>query len=154
MVRVSRQIIQFLPSPGNMRVDRRHRHLGASAGDQGGEDDPERSLLTGKGRAGEHEPEGAAGPLHSRGDAGVGWFETEAVPPLEGLDLLGEPAGQREKVLRAAIGGDATPKASRSLRGQRRRYEQPLRLEVEVRVHGARSEVLRAGLDYSGGRHG
>ena len=152
MLRIS--IIQPSPFPGNARIDRRHRHLGPPAGDQGGEDDPERSLLTGKGRAGEHEPEGAAGALHSRGDAGIGWFEAEAVPLFEGFDPLGEAAGQREKVLRAAIGGDVSPEAPRSLRGQRRRYEQPFRLEIEGRVHGARSGVLRAGLDYSGGRHG
>jgi hypothetical protein len=99
-------IIQLSPLHGDMRLDRRHRHLGPSAGDQGGEDDPEQSLLTGQGRAGEHESEGAAGALHSWGDAGVGWFEAEAVPLFEGLDPLGQAAGQREKLLRAAIGVD------------------------------------------------
>jgi hypothetical protein len=38
--------------------------------------------------------------------AGVGWFEAEAVPLFEGLDPLGQAAGQREKLLRAAIGVD------------------------------------------------
>ncbi len=152
MLRIS--IIQPSPLPGNVRLDRRHRHLGPPAGDQNGEDDPERTLLTAKDRAGEHEPEGAAGALHSCGEAGVGWFEAEAVPSFEGLDLPGEAAGQREKLLRVAIGDDVSPEAPRSLRGQRRRYEQPLRLEIEGRVHGARSGVLRTGLDYSGGLHG
>jgi hypothetical protein len=76
--RISRQIIQLLPSLGNTRLDRRHRHLGPSAGDQGGEDDTQWSLLTGKGRAGEHGSEGAAGALYSWGNARVGWFEAEA----------------------------------------------------------------------------
>ena len=76
MLRIS--IIQPSPFPRNMRLDRRHRHLGPPAGDQGGEDDPERSLLTGKGRAGEHESNGAAGALYSMGNARVGWFEAEA----------------------------------------------------------------------------
>jgi hypothetical protein len=156
MVRSSRQVIQLLPSPGNVRLDRCHRHLGPSTGDQGGEDDPERFLLTGEGRAGEHESGGAAGALHSWSDAGEGRFEAEAVPSFDGAHLLGEAAGHREKVLRFAIGGDVSSEAPRSLRGQRRRYEQPLRLEVECWIHGpgARSEVLRTGLDYSGGEHG
>jgi hypothetical protein len=132
MLRIS--IIQLLPSPGNMRPDRRHRHLGPSAGDHGGEDDPEWSLLTGKGRAGEHEPEGVAGALHPCGDTGVGWFEAEIVPSFEGVDPLGEAASQRKKALRVAIGGDVSPEAPRSLRGQRCRYEHPLRLEIEGRV--------------------
>ena len=142
MLRISRQIIQLLPSLGNMCLDRRYRHLGPSAGDQGGEGDPQRLYLTGKGRAGEHESEGTAGALHSCGDPGVGRFEAEAVPSFNGVDLLGEAAGEREKVLRVAIGGDVTSEASRSPRGQCRRYEQPLRLEVEARVHGARSEIF------------
>src|SRR5215210_7113176 len=44
MLRISRQIFQFLPFPGNMRTDRRHRHLGSSTRDQGGEDNPEQLL--------------------------------------------------------------------------------------------------------------
>jgi hypothetical protein len=156
MLRLSRQIIQPLPFLGNMCLDRRYRHLGPSAGDQGGEDDPERFSLTGKGHAGEHESEGAAGALRSCGDAGIGRFEAEAVPSFDGADLLGEAAGQREEVLRTNIGGDVTSKASQSLRGQRRRYEQPLRLEVEGWIHGPgdRPEALRTGLDYKGGKHG
>jgi hypothetical protein len=39
--------------------------------------------------------------------------------------------GHREKFLRPNIGGDVSSEASQSLGGQRRRYEQPLRLEVE-----------------------
>ncbi len=80
MLRISRQIIQLLPSLGNMCLDRRYRHLGPSAGDQGGEDDPQRLSLTGNGRAGEHESEGAGGALHSCGDPRVGRVEAEAVP--------------------------------------------------------------------------
>jgi hypothetical protein len=58
--RISRQIIQFLPFPGNMRLDRRHRHLGSSARDQGGKDNHEWYFLTGIGCASEHESEGAS----------------------------------------------------------------------------------------------
>jgi hypothetical protein len=114
-----------------MRLDRRHRHLGSSARDQGGEDNPERFFLTGIGCASEHESKGAAGALDSCGDAGVGRFEAEAVPTFDGADLLGEATGHCEKILRINIGGDVSSKASQSLGGQRRRYEQPLRLEVE-----------------------
>jgi hypothetical protein len=129
--RISRQIIQLVPSPGNMRLDRRHRHLGSWARDQGGEDNPERFLLTGISCASEHESKGAAGALNSCGDAGVGRFEAEAVPSFDGADLLGEAVGHREKFLRPNIGGDVSSETSHSLGGQRRRYEQPLRLEVE-----------------------
>ena len=114
-----------------MRLDRRHRHLGSSARDQGGEDNPERFLLTGTGCASEHESEGAADALNSCGDAGVGRLEAEAVPSFDGADLLGEAAGQGEKIRRINIGGDTSSEASQSLGGQRRRYEKPLRLEVE-----------------------
>ena len=114
-----------------MRLDRRHRHLGSSARDQGGKDNPECFFLTGIGCASEHESEGAAGALNSCGDAGVGRLEAEAVPSFDGDDLLGEAAGHREKFLRPNIGGDTSSEASQSLGGQRRRYEQPLRLEVE-----------------------
>ena len=131
MLRISRQIIQLLPSPGNTRLDRRHRHLGSSARDQGGKDNPEWFFLTGIGCASEHESNGAAGTLNSCGDAGVGWLEAEAVPSLDWDDLLGEAAGHREKFRRINIGGDVSSEASQSLGGQRRRYEQPLRLEVE-----------------------
>jgi hypothetical protein len=127
----SRQILQLSPPPGNMRLDRRHRHLGSSARDQGGEDNPEWFFLTGIGCASEHEPEGAAGALNSCGDAGVGRLEAEAVSSFEGADLLGEAAGHREKILRTNIVGDVSSEASQSLGGQRRGYEQPLRLEVE-----------------------
>ena len=114
-----------------MRLDRRHRHLGLSARDQGGEYNPERFFLTGMGCASEHESEDAAGALNSCGDAGVGRFEAEAVPSFEGADLLGEEAGHREKILRSNIGGDVSSEASQSLGRQRRRYVQPLRLEVK-----------------------
>jgi hypothetical protein len=114
-----------------MRLDRRHRHLGSSARDQGGKDNPERFFLTAIGCASEHESKGAAGALNSCGDAGVGWFEAEAVPSFDGADLLREAAGQREEIRRINIGGDVSSEASQSLGGQRRRYEQPLRLEVE-----------------------
>ena len=114
-----------------MCLDRRHRHLGLSAGDQGGEDNPEWFFLTGIGCASEHESKAAAGALNSCGDAGVGRFEEETVPSFDGADLLGEAAGHREKFLRINVGGDVPSKASQSLGGQRRRYEQPLRLEVE-----------------------
>ena len=129
--RNSRQVIQLLPFPGNMRLDRRHRHLGSSARDQGGKDNPEWFFLTGIGCASEHESEGAAGALNSCGDAGVGRLEAEAVPSFDGADLLGEVAGHREKFRRINMGGDMSSEASQSLGGQRRRYEQPLRLEVE-----------------------
>ena len=129
--RNSRQVIQLLPFPGNMLLDRRHRHLGSSARDQGGKDNPEWYFLIGIGCASEHESEGAAGALNSCGDAGVGRLEAEAVPSLDGADLLGEAAGQREKFRRINMGGDMSSEASQSLCGQRRRYEQPLRLEVE-----------------------
>jgi hypothetical protein len=114
-----------------MRLDRRHRHLGSSARDQGGEDNPEWYFLTGIGCASEHESEGAASALNSCGDAGVGRFEAEAVPSFDGADLLGEAAGHGEKIVRINIGGDVSSEASQSLGGQRHRYEQPLRLEVE-----------------------
>ncbi len=114
-----------------MRLDRRHRHLGSSARDQGGEDYPEWFLLTGIGCASEHESEGAADALNSCGDAGVGRLEAEAVPSFDGAHLLAEAEGHREKILRTNIGGDVSSKASQSMGGQRRRYEKPLRLEVE-----------------------
>jgi hypothetical protein len=95
-----------LPFPGNTRLDRRHRHLGSSARDQGSKDNPEWFFLTGIGCASEHESEGAAGALNSCGDAGVGRLEAEAVPSLDGADLLGEAAGHREKFRRINMGGD------------------------------------------------
>ena len=83
-----------------MRLDRRHRHLGSSARDQGGEDCPERFPFTGKGCAGEHEAEGAAGALNSCADAG-GEIELEArLLPSERETLL---AGGTLKYLR--VGG-------------------------------------------------
>jgi hypothetical protein len=129
--RISRQIIQLLPFPGNTRLDRRHRHLGSTTRDQGGKDNPEWFFLTGIGCASEHESKGAAGALNSCGDAGVGRLESEAASSFDGADLLGEAAGHREKIRRPNIGGDVPSEASQSLGGQRRRYEQPLRLEVE-----------------------
>jgi hypothetical protein len=114
-----------------MRLDRRHRHLGLSARDQGGKDNPEWFFLTGIGCASEHESEGAAGALNSCGDSGEGRFEAEAVPSFDRADLFGEVAGHREKILRINIGGDVSSKVSQNLGGQRRRYEQSLRLEVE-----------------------
>ena len=123
--------MQFLPFPGNTRLDRSHRHQGSTTSDQGGEDNPEWFFLTGIGCASEHESEGAAGALNSCGDAGVGRLEAEAVPSFDGADLLGEAAGHREKIRRINTGGDVSSEASQSLGGQRRRYEQPLRLEVE-----------------------
>ena len=129
--RISRQIIQLMPSPGNTRLDRRHRHLGSTTRDQGGKDNPERFFLTGIGCASEHESKGTAGALNSCGEAGVGRLEAEAVASLDGPDLLGEAVGHREKFLRPNIGGDVSLEASHSLGGQRRRYEQPLRLEIE-----------------------
>jgi hypothetical protein len=98
-LRNSRQIIQLSPPPGNTRLDRRHRHLGSSARDQGGEDNPEWFSLTGIGCASEHESEGAADTLNSCGDAGVGRLEAEAVPSFGRADLLGETAGHRENVI-------------------------------------------------------
>jgi hypothetical protein len=121
--RISRQIIQLLPSPGTMRLDRRHRHLGSSARDQDGKDNPEWFFLTGIGCASENESEGAAGALNSFGDARVGRLEAVAVPSFEGANLLGEAAGHREKIRRINIGGDMSSEASQSLGGQRRRYE-------------------------------
>jgi hypothetical protein len=50
---------------------------------------------------------------------------------LDGADLLGEAVGHREKFLRPNIGGGVSSEASHCLSGQRRRYEQPLRLEVQ-----------------------
>ena len=129
--RISRQIIQLFPSSGNMRLDRRHRHLGSTTRDQGGKDNPEWFFLTGIGCASEHESEGTAGALNPCGDARVGRLEAEAVPSFDGADLIGEVAGHREKIRRINIGGDVSSEAFHSLGGQRRRYEQPLRLEVE-----------------------
>lgn len=123
--------MQFLPFPGNTRLDRRHRHLGSTTSDQGGEDNPEWFFLTGIGCASEHESKGTASALNSCCEAGVGRLEAEAVPSLDGADLLGEAVGHREKFLRPDIGGDVSSEASHSLSGQRRRYEQPLRLEVQ-----------------------
>ena len=114
-----------------MSLHRCHRHLGSSARDQGGKDNPERFFLTGIGCASEHESEGAAGALNSCGDAGVERLEAEAVSSFDGADLLGEAAGHGEKIRRINVGGDMSSEASQSLCGQRRRYEQPLRLEVE-----------------------
>ena len=75
--------------------------------------------------------EGAAGALNSCVEAGVGRLEAETVPSLDGADLLGEAVGHRETFLRPNIGGGVSSEASHCLSGQRRRYEQPLRLEVQ-----------------------
>ena len=123
--------MQLLPSPGNTRLDRRHRQLGSTTREQGSEDNLEWFLLTGIGCASEHESKGAAGALNSCGEAGVRRLEAEAVPSLDGADLLGEAVGHREKFLRPNIGGGVSSEASHCLSGQRRRYEQPLRLEVQ-----------------------
>jgi hypothetical protein len=134
----SGQIGRRTPPFGDTGFDRRHRYLREATGDQGGEDHAERwrSLIIGGG-AGEQETSATANNLlRPRGDAGIGRVEAETVPALDGAHLLAEATSQGEEVLRVALGVDASPEASHGVRGQRRRYEEPPRFEIEGCVHG------------------
>lgn len=131
----SEKIGQRSPPLRNTCPDGRHRDLGETTGDEGGEDHAERPPLEVAGRAAEHETNPAPRALYSGRDAGIGRPEAEAVPALESLRLLAEPAGQGEQV--PAVGGDAPPEGSAGVRGERRRDDEPPSCEVGARVRGS-----------------
>ncbi len=131
-----KRIDQWSPFLGDARLDRRHRHLGKTAGDERSEGHAERLLLGIAGCAGEYEAQATPRIFHPGCDAGIGWFEAETVPAFEEAHLFGEVTSLGEEVLGVAVDGDASSEASKGVRGQRRRGEQPPCFEVEDRIHG------------------
>ena len=126
------------PLFGDAGFDWRDRHLREAAGDEGSKDYAERlpTILV-EGGTGEQETQAAANDFRPCGDAGAGWIEAETGPAIDGARFLAEAASQGEEILRVALGDDTAFKASHSMRGQRRRYEEPPRFKVEGSIHSA-----------------
>jgi hypothetical protein len=129
------KVVRRPPIFGNACPGRSHRDLGRAAGDEGSEDHPDRVPVRIASFACEQQTMSSTSALRPGRDAGVGRFEAETVPALDRSRSFVQPASQVQKFPGAAASGEASSEAPPGLRGQRRRYKEASRLEVEDRVH-------------------
>ena len=115
------QIGERTPLFGDTGFDRRHRHLGEAAGDEGRKDHAERPSANVVGAAGKQEPDVAADGLHPGRKTRIWRLKGEPVDALDVLRLCTEAPGEGQKIPLIATGVDAPPDTSCSPHSQRRR---------------------------------